>query len=71
MPGLGLNIKSDEIVGETVEAGIRELLAAVPDVSLTFDPDNFMDSEHNRSWCGAAEVKRFYQENRDRLPMST
>ncbi len=53
---------------ETGEAGIRELLGAIPEMRLTFDPGNFMDREHNRSYCGAAELKRFYRENRDRLP---
>jgi sugar phosphate isomerase/epimerase len=50
------------------EVGIHELLAAIPAMNLTFDPGNFMDREHNRSYCDAPALKRFYRENRNRLP---
>jgi sugar phosphate isomerase/epimerase len=50
------------------ETGIRELLAAVPGMEMTFDPGNFMDRKVNRSYSGAAEVKRFYRENERRIP---
>ena len=50
------------------EAGIVELLERIPSMSLTFDPGNFMDREHNRSYCAAAALERFYNENKDRLP---
>ena len=50
------------------ETGIRELLAAVPGMELTFDPGNFMDRKVNRSYSDAAEVKRFYREHSSRIP---
>jgi sugar phosphate isomerase/epimerase len=50
------------------EAGIKELLAGIPSMRLTFDPGNAMDREHNRSFCSAADIRKFYTDNRDRLP---
>ena len=58
----------EPLSGSNGEAGIRELLEEIPSMSLTFDPGNSMDREHNRSFCGADAVKRFYYDYRDRLP---
>ncbi len=58
----------EPLTGSGGEGGISELLAGVPSMSLTFDPGNAMDREHNRSFCGAGDVRRFYQAHRDRLP---
>ena len=58
----------EPLTGSAGAAGISELLAAVPSMNLTFDPGNAMDREHNRSFCGAADIRKFYQDYRDRLP---
>ena len=50
------------------EAGISQLLDAIPSMSLTFDPGNAMDREHNKYFCTAREVKQFYSAYRERLP---
>jgi hypothetical protein len=58
----------EPLTGSRGEAGISELLASIPSMNLTFDPGNAMDREHNRSFCSAADVRRFYREHHDRLP---
>jgi len=58
----------EPLSGSGGEAGISELLAVVPSMNLTFDPGNAMDREHNRSFCGAADIRKFYNDYRDRLP---
>ncbi len=50
------------------EAGMRELLAAVANLELAFDPGNFMDRLHNRAPCSGPEVSAFYRENSGRIP---
>ncbi len=50
------------------EIGIRELLEAVPSMEMTFDPGNFMDRAHNRSWSTAEEIRTFYAAYSKRLP---
>jgi len=58
----------EPLTGSGKDAGIRELLDAIPSMNLTFDPGNAMDREHNRSFCSAADISRFYRDYRDRLP---
>ncbi|HUI71715.1 MAG TPA: hypothetical protein VL354_14440, partial [Spirochaetia bacterium] len=58
----------EPLTGSGGDAGISELLDAIPSMNLTFDPGNAMDREHNRSFCSAADVSRFYGDYRDRLP---
>jgi sugar phosphate isomerase/epimerase len=58
----------EPLTGSGAEAGIRELILAVPSMNLTFDPGNAMDREHNRSFCSAADIRKFYQDYREKLP---
>lgn len=58
----------EPLTGSGGEAGISELLLGIPSMNLTFDPGNAMDREHNRSFCCAADIRKFYQDYRDRLP---
>jgi len=58
----------EPLTGSGVEAGVCELIAGVPSMNLTFDPGNAMDREHNRSFCSAADIRKFYQDYCDRLP---
>ena len=54
--------------GRDGQAGMSELLAAIPSMNLTFDPGNAMDREHNRSFCSAGDIRKFYEDYGDRLP---
>ena len=58
----------EPLTGTNGEAGMSELLAGIPSMSLTFDPGNAMDREHNRSFCSADDIRKFYEDHRNQLP---